>query len=322
MMAVYGMLAADLALFCVRYLIPPDRWSERLASISFWSLNVGLAWMCFATLFPLGILQLYESVNHGYFEARSLEFLTSSTNALIEWLRFPGDLVHRRRCAAAVLPVLAGGALSDRENDPRRAGAPAVYGGDRAGHYPMMTYLESIRLETLLGAGYVVVLLLVALVLEHAARLVHRRSEGYETAGFRYHAALDACECPMGEHLLLVQVAGHGRPLARYRARATACNSCPIKGDCTDSDTGRELERTLDDWPRSDIAHFYRGLSLALVGLAVFITSAGLARNHGQMDVLVLGAALALALVVGHRLWRPSTHDRSDEKAAGNPDSS
>ena len=36
--------------------------------------------MCFATLFPLGILQLYESVNVGYFEARSLEFLTNDTN--------------------------------------------------------------------------------------------------------------------------------------------------------------------------------------------------------------------------------------------------
>jgi nitric oxide reductase subunit B len=52
MMGVYGMLAAGLALFCLRYLIPEDRWSERAAKWSFWSLNIGLAWMCFATLFP------------------------------------------------------------------------------------------------------------------------------------------------------------------------------------------------------------------------------------------------------------------------------
>jgi nitric oxide reductase subunit B len=84
MMGVYGMLAVGLAMFCLRYLIPPERWSERAAKLSFWSLNLGLAWMCFATLLPLGLLQLYESVSNGYYEARTLEFLTNDTNALIE----------------------------------------------------------------------------------------------------------------------------------------------------------------------------------------------------------------------------------------------
>jgi nitric oxide reductase subunit B len=93
MMGVYGMLALGLAMFCLRYLIPADRWPERWAKICFWSTNLGLAWMCFATLLPLGILQLYQSVNKGYFEARQLKFLTNHTNALIEWLRFPGDIV-------------------------------------------------------------------------------------------------------------------------------------------------------------------------------------------------------------------------------------
>jgi nitric oxide reductase subunit B len=93
MMGVYGMLALGLALFCLRYLIPADRWPEKWARISFWSTNIGLAWMCFATLLPLGILQLYKSVNDGYFEARELKFLTNDTNALLEWLRLPGDIV-------------------------------------------------------------------------------------------------------------------------------------------------------------------------------------------------------------------------------------
>jgi nitric oxide reductase large subunit len=43
MMGVYGMLAVGLALFCIRYLIPEKRWSDRAARLSFWSLNVGLA---------------------------------------------------------------------------------------------------------------------------------------------------------------------------------------------------------------------------------------------------------------------------------------
>ena len=93
MMGVYGMLALGLAMFCLRYLIPAEKWPERWARICFWSTNLGLAWMCFATLLPLGILQLYKSVGSGYFEARQLKFLTNHTNAVIEWLRFPGDVV-------------------------------------------------------------------------------------------------------------------------------------------------------------------------------------------------------------------------------------
>jgi nitric oxide reductase subunit B len=103
MMGVYGMLAVGLALFCLRYMVPPERWSDRAAKISFWSLNVGLAWMVFATLFPLGILQLYTSVNQSYFDARSLKFLTNDTNRLLQWLRFPGDVLF---IAGGVLPVV------------------------------------------------------------------------------------------------------------------------------------------------------------------------------------------------------------------------
>jgi nitric oxide reductase subunit B len=103
MMGVYGMLALGLAMFCLRYLIPAERWPERWARICFWATNIGLAWMCFATLLPLGILQLYKSVDDGYFEARELEFLTNDTNRLIEWLRLPGDIVF---IAGGAVPAL------------------------------------------------------------------------------------------------------------------------------------------------------------------------------------------------------------------------
>jgi nitric oxide reductase subunit B len=104
MMGVYGMLALGLAMFCLRYLIPAERWPEKWARVSFWGTNLGLAWMCFATLLPLGILQLYKSVDDGYYEARQLEFLTNDTNALIEWLRMPGDVVF---IVAGALPALS-----------------------------------------------------------------------------------------------------------------------------------------------------------------------------------------------------------------------
>jgi nitric oxide reductase subunit B len=103
MMGVYGMLAIGLALFCLRYLIPAEKWPENWARISFWATNLGLAWMCFATLLPLGIAQLYKSVDDGYWEARELEFLTGDTNALIEWLRLPGDIVF---IAGGAIPTL------------------------------------------------------------------------------------------------------------------------------------------------------------------------------------------------------------------------
>lgn len=103
MMGVYGMLSVGLALFCLRYIIPQRLWSDRAAKISFWSLNVGLAWMVFATLFPLGVLQLYHSVTYGYYDARSLKFIGNPTNTFIEWLRFPGDVLF---IIGGALPVL------------------------------------------------------------------------------------------------------------------------------------------------------------------------------------------------------------------------
>jgi len=103
MMGVYGMMGVGLALFALRYLIPERRWPDTLAKISFWSLNIGLAWMLFATLLPLGVVQLYHSVSEGYFEARTLAFVTEPGNAVLEWLRMPGDLIFM---IGGVLPFL------------------------------------------------------------------------------------------------------------------------------------------------------------------------------------------------------------------------
>ena len=103
MMGVYGFMALALGMFALRYLVPADKWPEKLAKTSFWSLNIGLAWMCFATLLPLGILQLRYSVGTGYFEARQLIYVTSSVNTIIEWGRMPGDLIF---IIGGVLPYL------------------------------------------------------------------------------------------------------------------------------------------------------------------------------------------------------------------------
>ena len=103
MMGVYGMLAAGLAVFCLRYLVPEKRWSDRAARISFWSLNLGLLWMSLSSLFPLGVLQLYHSVADGYWQARTLDYLGNTTNTILEWVRLPGDVLF---IVGGALPLL------------------------------------------------------------------------------------------------------------------------------------------------------------------------------------------------------------------------
>jgi nitric oxide reductase subunit B len=97
---VYLMLALALLVFALRYLVRPEDWSDRMVAFSFWALNLGLAWMVFVNLFPLGVLQLGDSVANGYWHARSIEFFRD--HALIEWLRLPGDALF----IAGVVPIL------------------------------------------------------------------------------------------------------------------------------------------------------------------------------------------------------------------------
>lgn len=99
MMGVYGMLALALMVFCLRYLLRPEDWSDRLVGFSFWAVNIGLLLMVFANLFPVGILQLADVVTHGYWHARS-EF--SGRHQFMEWMRMPGDIVF----VAGTFPLL------------------------------------------------------------------------------------------------------------------------------------------------------------------------------------------------------------------------
>lgn len=103
LMGVYGMLAIGFFMFVARYFIPRDKASERAMRISFWSLNLGLAWMLFANLFPVGYLQLADSLQNSYWHARRLEFFRQPLVQFFEWMRLPGDILF---LTGGILPVV------------------------------------------------------------------------------------------------------------------------------------------------------------------------------------------------------------------------
>jgi hypothetical protein len=87
-----------------------------------------------------------------------------------------------------------------------------------------------------------------------------------------------------------------------YRAQADACNVCAMKSRCTDSDEGRTIEHAGDSWLRSELRHFHRGMSLALLLLAVVILGAEFFRHPDGPDRLVLAGTAAAMLATGVRL--------------------
>jgi nitric oxide reductase subunit B len=88
---VYGMLGIGLMLFCLRGLKPNVVWNEKLLKASFWALNLGLAGMAAFTLLPLGILQLSAALKHGYWYARSADFMQQPIVDMLVWMRVPSD---------------------------------------------------------------------------------------------------------------------------------------------------------------------------------------------------------------------------------------
>ena len=90
---VYGMLGIGLMLFCIRGLKPAAHWNEGWLRTSFWTFNIGLSLMALLTLLPLGLLQLNAALEHGYWYARSAEFMGRPIIDLLVWLRVPGDTI-------------------------------------------------------------------------------------------------------------------------------------------------------------------------------------------------------------------------------------
>ena len=150
-----------------------------------------------------------------------------------------------------------------------------------------------VHLEVLLALIYAVFLMGIALVFEFLARRSHKRVETYRTAGFSYFGDLDYWECPAGHQLVQIKT-DYQRQITHYRAPASACNSCSLKLNCTDSDEGRVLEKRLDTWIESELRRFHRGISLALLVLATILLVAETFRYGHPHDREALVAFLVL----------------------------
>ena len=109
MMGVFGMLAVALIVLAIRQVSTDTEWLsvEKYIRVSFWGLNIGLALMVVSNLFPGGVLQLLDVLRHGYWHARSREFLDTPLVQTLEWMRMPGDVVFIA-CGVVPLVIAAG----------------------------------------------------------------------------------------------------------------------------------------------------------------------------------------------------------------------
>lgn len=134
MFGVKGNVALAGVLFCCQHLFPRAAWSERLIKTSFWSLQAGLVLMMTLDLFPVGLYQLSAVVTHGFWYARTNEFVTGPVFRTLTWFRTIGGVVF---LFGGVLPllwfILSRGRVLVRELSLEE-GEWTVYGKDWAAH--------------------------------------------------------------------------------------------------------------------------------------------------------------------------------------------
>ncbi len=93
MFGVKGNIALAGMLFCCQHLFPRAAWSERLVKTIFWSLNLGIVLMMTMDLFPVGLYQFANVLEHGFWYARSEAFVTGPVFRTLTWFRSVGGIV-------------------------------------------------------------------------------------------------------------------------------------------------------------------------------------------------------------------------------------
>jgi nitric oxide reductase subunit B len=89
----YGILAIGLLLFSMRGLVNKDGWSEGYLKMAFWGTNIGLLGMFILTLLPVGILQVLDNIQYGFWHARSDDFWNQEIIKTLGIIRMIPDLI-------------------------------------------------------------------------------------------------------------------------------------------------------------------------------------------------------------------------------------
>ena len=105
LLGAFGMLGMALLVLTLRHVLTEEQWAvpEKFIKISFWGLNIGLALMVITNLFPVGVLQLWDVLENGYWHARSLEFIGQDRIRQLEWWSMPSHVVL---IALGVVPMV------------------------------------------------------------------------------------------------------------------------------------------------------------------------------------------------------------------------
>lgn len=125
LMGVFGMEAVALMVLGFRQVLTDAQWvrPEKFIRVSFWGLNTGLALMVVGSLFPGGVLQLYDVLQNGYWHARSSAYLNQAFVQNIEWARLPGDVVF---ICAGVIPLVIAALLTYKTMRGRSDAGPSA----------------------------------------------------------------------------------------------------------------------------------------------------------------------------------------------------
>jgi nitric oxide reductase subunit B len=94
-------------------------------------MNIGLMLQIVLSVLPVGLLQTWASVRHGYWYARSAEFLGTGWTQTLRWLRVPGDTLFAIGAIAVIVFLigshygwsLEGGARGGEAEAARRVAA-------------------------------------------------------------------------------------------------------------------------------------------------------------------------------------------------------
>ena len=249
------------------------------------------------TLFPLGILQLYHSISVSYYDARTLDYIGNHANSVFGMAAHAGGISSSSwagRCLSSTFRrwefATCEMAIPSRN---QRIFCLPMWSLKRRSAKP----LQSVSLEFMLMLGYAVLLGVMALLLEFAARHAHRRSLSISTTGVHLPCRQGHVEMSGSfQHLFPVFV-DHSKGSVIYRAPASACNACRCKSHCTDSNNGREIERKMTSDLQYGMQRFHRAMSVTLLVLAGLILIVEFFRDDAVYPRIMLASVLMVVSV-------------------------